>query len=134
MINDYLNLVAAIVGFVLCFIILMIWPFDADAHDINIDNSVTNNYTNGPESSGSSSGSLDTDVSRAVATAASMAFCNFDYSPGLQGCVGTATYNDEWALNFQAGKRIDTLLLTGGFACDDEFDECAAGGAVSFRF
>jgi hypothetical protein len=52
----------------------------------------------------------------------------------LQACFGTATYNDEWALSAQMGKRIDTMLLTGGFACDDSFNECAAGGAISFHF
>lgn len=104
----------------------------AQAHDIIIDNST--NYYGDTEGSGASHGSLDSAVAKAVATSASMSFCQFDYSPGLQGCVGTATYDEEWALNFQVGKRIDTLLLTGGFACDDEFDECAAGGGVSFRF
>ena len=108
------------------------------AHDtsqtVNIDNSTHYYGNNGGNGMGEIESDLERDVAAAVATAASMSFCNFDYSPGLQGCVGTATYDDEWAMNFQLGKRVDTLLLTGGFACDDEFDECAAGGAVSFRF
>lgn len=106
-----------------------------NAHDpdinINIDNSTP--YSDSGSAGRSHSG-LNSDVSAAVATAASMSFCQFNYGPALQGCIGTATYDDEWAVNFQLGKRVDTLLLTGGMACDDEFNECAAGGAVSWNF
>lgn len=119
----------------LCLLILQssIYNVAASGDDIIINNNI---YTNGGGNGDMREihSDISRDVAAAVATAASMSFCNFDYSPGLQGCVGTATYDEEWALNFQVGKRVDTLLLTGGFACDDEFNECAAGGAVSFRF
>ncbi len=119
----------------LCLMVLQSSIHNAAAHDIIINNNTTNHY--GGDGGGSvveMRSSLEDDVSKAVATAASMAFCQFDYSPAFQACAGTATYNEQWALNFQVGKRIDTMLLTGGFACDDEFDECAAGGAVSWHF
>ncbi len=121
-------------------ILMLLATFTLHAHDtsqtINIDNSTHyhGSANNGSSGMGEIRTSVEEDIAKGVATAASMSFCQFDYSPAFQACVGTATYNDEWGLNFQVGKRVDTLLFTGGFACDDEIDECAAGGAVSWHF
>jgi len=73
-------------------------------------------------------------MNQAVAIAMSAGACQFDYAPGLQGCVSTSTFSDEWAVNFGVGKRVDDLLFNGGFACDTDFNECGAVGAVNWHF
>lgn len=76
----------------------------------------------------------DKKISQAIAAMGASGYCQFDYAPGFQGCAAINTFDEQWGIAFQAGKRVDDLLFNGGIACDEEFNECALGGAVNFHF
>jgi hypothetical protein len=73
-------------------------------------------------------------AAKGASAAMATGYCQFDYSPGFQGCASTATWGDEWGLNFQVGKRVNNLLINGGVTCDPKFEECGAGAALNWHF
>lgn len=118
----------------------------ANAHDINI-NSTTNIYeaapapvTNVTEVTNLTGlpGSTLEFIHASTAAAMAAGSCQFDYSPGLQGCGSTWNFEGEWGVNFQVGKRVDDLLFNGGCSIgliDGSGDELiGCGGAVNWHF
>ena len=110
------------------------------ASDTVVDsNNVTNNYYDSTaiessSSGGGSNGYSTGDQDRAYAAMLSAGACQFDWSKGIQGCVGAGYWEDASAVTFQVGKRVDDLLLNGGVACDTDFNTCGYTGAVNFHF
>jgi hypothetical protein len=139
-----------ILAFLLFLLPGVVWASGGHTHDhgdINID---INIEAPEPDSGGTSTvettgeGSVvvkdsyqssdERDRNRAVAAALAAGSCQFDYSKGFQGCVGAGYWDDESAVSFQVGKRVDDLLLNGGVSCDTDFNQCGGSGAVNFHF
>lgn len=132
----HVSLKRAVYGLVaiaaLCLLSLPLW---AHGHDHGGDTStVTNNYYGDENHSSSGNNGSNDDNDKGVATALSAGSCMFDWSKGIQGCGAVGYYEDQSAVSFQVGKRVDDLLLNGGVACDTDFDTCGYTGAVNFHF
>jgi hypothetical protein len=123
-----LLLVIVLLGFVLAD--------EAKASGSHRTTEVTN-ITNVSNFSGLSGSDRDA-LHAGFAAASAAGACQFDYSTAMQGCGSTWNFEGEWGVNFQVGKRIDTMLFTGGCnvgLVDGSADELVGcGGSVNWHF
>lgn len=117
--------------YILCVIALVVlfflWSSSADARDYATN--ITNNYYS--QDNGNDG---DDDYKKSVAAAFAMAGAQFDYSKGWQGAVSAGYWDDESAIGAQLAKRVDDILISGGGACDTDFDQCGGLIAASWHF
>jgi hypothetical protein len=121
---------------VLLLIAILAWVDPLKAGGYNTTTDVTN-VTNVTNFSGLSNSDRDA-IHAGLAAASAAGACHFDYSTAMQGCGSAWNFEGEWGVNFQVGKRIDTMLFTGGCnvgLIDGQTDELVGcGGSVNWHF
>jgi hypothetical protein len=120
----------------LVLITILIWIDPLQAGDYSASQNVTN-VTAVTNFSGLSNSDRDA-IHAGLAAASAAGTCQFDYSTAMQGCGSAWNFEGEWGVNFQVGKRIDTMLFTGGCnvgLVDGQADELVGcGGSVNWHF
>lgn len=89
-------------------------------HDVDVDITNVTEITNTADSKG-------------VASALALGQCQYDYVPVLQGCGALGFHDGVSAVAFGLAKQVDTVLLSGGLAIEEDGDT-SGSVAINFKF